>query len=160
MIFHSSITASDPERVARFIAELWRGTARCAPAGMFDDKCYVAFALDDRGTQIEVFPHDFAFVLRSKANEVKEFDPGRRATVGLTATHFAIASSLSEEEVHAIAKREGWECGAYFREVPGGGYGVIEVWLENRQMIEVLTQEMQRQYAETMAKARRRLQSS
>ena len=160
MIFHSSITASEPERVARVIAELWRGTARPAPGGMFDGKCHVAFALDDRGTQIEVLPHDFAFVLRSKLDEVKEFDPERRKNVGLTATHYAIASPLTEGEVHAIAEREGWECGTYHREVPGGGYGVIEVWLENRQMIEVLTEEMQRQYARTMARVRSRFQPS
>ena len=160
MIFHSSITASDPERVARVIAELWRGTARKAPPGMFDDKCYVAFALDDRGTQMEVFPHDFAFVLRSKVNEVKEFDPRRGAAAGLTATHYAIATPLSEKEVHAIAEREGWEHGTHHRDVPGGGYGVIEVWLENRQMLEVLTADMQHQYAQTMALARKRFQAS
>lgn len=159
MIFHSSITASEPERVAHVIAELWRGTARRAPAELFAE-CYVAFALDERGTQIEVFPHDFAFVLRSKVNEVKEYDPERRKDVGLTATHYAIASPLSEKEVHAIARREGWECSTYQRDVPGGGYGVIEFWLENRQMLEVLTDEMQHQYAETMAKVRSRLQAS
>jgi hypothetical protein len=51
MIIHVLIPADEPERVARVIAELWRGEAIpfVAP-GMF-----VAKAEDDRGTAIEVY---------------------------------------------------------------------------------------------------------
>jgi hypothetical protein len=45
--------------------------------------------------------------------------------------------------VFAIAAREGWEA-KYRRR--GGAFGVIELWLENRVMIEVLTDEMQAEY--------------
>src|SRR5277367_401964 len=53
MLIHASIPADEPERVARVIAELWRGT--CAPfppvPGVF-----IARADDERGTQVEVGP--------------------------------------------------------------------------------------------------------
>jgi hypothetical protein len=62
---------------------------------------------------------------------------------GLTATHAAVASPLQQAEVFAIAAREGWQ--AKYRK-RGGQFGVIELWLENATMIEVLTAEMQREY--------------
>jgi glutathione S-transferase len=51
MIIHASIPADDPERVARVVAELWRGSSAPFPVvpGVF-----VARAEDERGSQIEV----------------------------------------------------------------------------------------------------------
>jgi hypothetical protein len=149
MIFHSSISAERPEFVARTIAAIWRGGVAPAPPGMFLGT-WVVFGRDERGSLLEVHPHDFAFVLRSKANEIKDYDPDRRAAPGLTAVHFAIASPRTEVEIHDIAKQAAWESLTDWREVPGGGYGVVEVWVENRLMLEVLTPEMQAQYAKTM----------
>jgi hypothetical protein len=60
-----------------------------------------------------------------------------------TATHAAVASPLTEAEVFAIAARERWE--AKYRK-RGGAFGVIELWIENRVMLEVLTAEMQAEY--------------
>jgi hypothetical protein len=148
MIYHASMRAAEPERVARAIAEIWKGGVAPAPRGIFEE-CWVAFGRDERGTQIEVHPLDFAFVVPSRRASVPKRDPARRA--GPTAVHFAIASPRSEEEIHRIADREGWECVTCWRAVPGGGYGVVEVWVENRQMLEVLTPSMQDEYAETMA---------
>ncbi len=149
MIFHTSISAAEPEFVARPIATIWRGGVAPAPPSVFPGS-WLVFGRDERGSMIEVHPLDFSFVLRSKADEIKDYDPSRRATVGLNAVHFAIASPRTELEIHDVAKRAGWESVTDQRIVPGGGYGVVEVWVENRQMFEVLTPEMQVQYAETM----------
>ena len=149
MIFHASIRAAEPERVARVIAEIWRGGVAPAPRETFEE-CWVAFGRDERGTQIEVLPLDFAFVPHSLRASVPFRDPARRA--GLTAVHFAIASPRSKEEVMHIGQREGWDCVTCWREVPGGGYGVVEVWVENRLMLEVLTPSMQVEYATTMSR--------
>jgi hypothetical protein len=148
MIFHASIRAAEPQRAARVIAELWRGGVAPAPKTIFED-CWVAFGRDERGTQIEVHPLDFAFVAPSRRDSVPKHDPARRP--GPTAVHFAIASPRSEEEIHRIAQREGWDCVTCWRDVPGGGYGVVEVWIENRLMLEVLTPAMQAEYAKTMS---------
>jgi len=55
----------------------------------------------------------------------------------------AIATALDEAAVFAIAEREGWPA-KYRRR--GGVFGVIELWIEGRQMLEVLTPEMQAEY--------------
>jgi hypothetical protein len=149
MIFHASMRAREPERVARVIAELWRGGVALAPKTVFED-CWVAFGRDDRGTQIEVHPLDFAFVAPSRRSFEPKRDPARH--VGPSAVHFAIASPLDEEEIHQIAEREGWDCVTCQRNLPGGGYGVVEVWVENRLMLEVLTPPMQLEYEKTMSR--------
>jgi hypothetical protein len=48
----------------------------------------------------------------------------------------------------AIAAREGWP--AKYRK-RGGAFGVIELWIEGRQMMEMLTAEMQAEYLAAMA---------
>jgi hypothetical protein len=72
-----------------------------------------------------------------------------------SATHGAIATPLDEVEVLAIAGREGWP--AKYRK-RGGMFGVIELWIEGHQMMEVLTPEMQSEYLGAMG-ARERLGS-
>ena len=47
----------------------------------------------------------------------------------------------------AIARREGWP--AKYRK-RGGAFGVIEIFVEGCQMIEVLTEEMQREYVDAV----------
>lgn len=151
MIFHTSISANNPENVARVIAEVWRGGVMKAPPDIFEVS-YMAFGRDERGSMIEVHPADFAFVLRTRSNEVPERDPAHAQRMGFSPVHFAIGTPRSEAEVHAIAKREGWECQTCWRGVPGGGYGVVEFWVENRFMLEVLTPEMQEQYRTSLGR--------
>ena len=111
---------------------------------------------DERGTTIEFYP---------RGTEIHEV-PGDHDAIGIrvaprryNATHFAMATKLGQDEVLAIAKREGWP--AKYRK-RGGIFGVIEIFVEGCQMIEVLTEEMQREYVAavtipnwmTMVKAR------
>jgi hypothetical protein len=56
---------------------------------------------------------------------------------------------LDQEGVLAIAHREGWA--AKYRK-RGGVFGVIELWIEGRQMLEVLTPDMQAEYLAAMTK--------
>lgn len=142
MLFHVSIEADDPRRVAEVVAEIWRGEA--LPFPPVADGSWVAFANDDRNTIMEVYPRGTAL------HEA----PGDADAVGLpsaphrnNATHAAIATDLDIEAVYKIALREGWPV-KYCRR--GGQFGVIELWIEGCQMIEVLTPEMQREYLDTM----------
>ena len=139
MIHHLSIAAKDPQHVAGVIAELWRGQAMPFPPVAVGS--WVAVAFDERNTLIEVYP--FGAELRpadGDADAVAVMNPQASA---FTASHAAIASPLEQAEVLAIAEREGWQ--AKYRK-RGGQFGVIELWLENSTMIEVLTPEMQREY--------------
>ena len=151
MLFHVSISAHDPRRVATVIAELWGGEAHVFPPVM--EGSWVAMAGDDRSTTIEVYPIDT--VLREGEGDSDGFGE-RSGHVGYTPTHAAIATNLDQDQVMAIAKREGWSAKYCKR---GGKFGVIELWIEGRQMIEVLTPDMQREYLDcvTIANWRRML---
>ncbi len=138
MIFHLSIDADDPQRVASVLAELLDGEA--LPFPPVSEGSWLALAADDRGSAIEVYPRGTELV-------VAEGDADALGTPGAadrgSATHFAMATDRSCEAVLALAAREGWP--AKYRK-RGGIFGVIELWIEGRQMVEVLTPEMQDEY--------------
>jgi len=141
MLFHLSIDARDPRHVAHVLAELFGGIA--TPFPPVGEGSWVAMAGDDRNTMIEVYPGGTElFEAEGDADAV-----GLPGTGGHSATHFAIATPLSQEQVVAIAEREGWT--AKYRK-RGEAFGVIEMWLEGTRMIEVLTAEMQKEYLSAM----------
>ncbi|KFG90428.1 hypothetical protein BV98_001632 [Sphingobium herbicidovorans NBRC 16415] len=143
MLFHLSIAAHDPRRVAEVIAEMWRGEAFYFPP--VTPGSWIAVAGDDRGTAVEVYPIDT--VLREEEGDADSFGEPTGET-RFTATHAALATPLTMSEVMAIAAREGWP--AKYRK-RGGAFGVIELWIEGRQMMELLTSEMQAEYLAAMA---------
>jgi hypothetical protein len=136
MLFHASIPARDPARVAAVLAELWQGWS--APFPPFPGS-HIAMAGDDRGTEIEVCPHTQENVIGEREVAVKH----NAAASGRSACHLAIATPLDEPAVFALAAREGWHAVRCDR---GGCFHVIELWLENAFLVEVLTEEMQREY--------------
>lgn len=143
MIFHVSIAAGEPRRVAGVLAELWGGTA--APFPPVSDDGWIVFADDDRGSAIEVYPE--GTVLREGDGDDDAVGI-RLPSIGLTATHIAMATTLDHAGVMRIALREGWP--AKYRK-RGGAFGVIELWIEGAVMIEVLTAGMQAEYRAAMS---------
>ncbi|HSQ95669.1 MAG TPA: hypothetical protein VLM18_06175 [Croceibacterium sp.] len=142
MIFHLSIDARDPQHVATVIAELFGG-GQAVPFPPVAKGSWVALALDERNTTVEVYPR--GTVLQpgdGDADGVGLPDPSRGTDFGV-ATHFAMASPLTQEDILGIAQREGWP--AKYRK-RGGFFGVIEMWIEGDRMVEVLTAEMQAEY--------------
>jgi len=142
VLFHLSIEADDPRHVAGVIAGMWRGKA--LPFPPVGKGSWMAMAGDDRGTAVEVYP---------RGTELREND-GETDTAGAVttprrygATHMAVATPLSTDEIMAIARREGWPAKVCFR---GGSFHVIEMWIEGCQMVEMLTPEMQREYLDTV----------
>jgi hypothetical protein len=143
MLFHMSIAADNPKQVAAVIAELWSGQARRFPP--ISDNGWIALAQDERGTAIEVYPH--GTLLRETPGDA-DAHGATGGTDRFTPTHAAIATPLDQDTVMAIAKREDWP--AKYRK-RGGLFGVIELWIEGRQMMEVLTPAMQAEYLAAMA---------
>lgn len=142
MLFHVSIDAREPERVATVLAELFGGVATPFPPVVAGS--WVAHAGDDRNTLVEVYPRDTELV--EAEGDADGFGvPG--AVRGGSSTHFAMATPLSLDEVQAIASREGWTSKYRKR---GDAFGVIELWVEGDRMVEVLTQEMQAEYLQAM----------
>lgn len=153
MLFHVSIAAHQPRHVANVLAELWGGSAHAFPP--VSDDAWIVMAGDERGSAMEVYPIDV--VLREAEGDADAY--GERMAASLfTATHAAIATPLNQSEVMAIAEREGWPAKYRLR---GGMFGVVEMWIEGRQMLEVLTPEMQSEYLQSMNAAnwRRMLES-
>lgn len=138
MIFHASIGADNPEHVAGVLARIWKGEAFRFPPW---PGAFVAMAGDERGSTIEVYPRSNAIGPGEKDEMCK---PHQEAAASrYSPFHLAIASELGAEEIMAIGAQEGWRA---VRCARGGIFEVIELWIENAQMIEVLTPDMQRAY--------------
>ncbi|HYZ48140.1 MAG TPA: hypothetical protein VE567_04525 [Sphingomonas sp.] len=136
MLFHLSIEADDAQRTAEVLAEIWGGVALpFPPVGVGS---WMAFHGADNGTMIEVYPRGTTLT-ETESDAVGVMADNRRHT----ATHFAMSTDLPAERIYAIATREGWSAKTCRR---GGKFGVIEIWIDGCQMIEVLTPEMQREY--------------
>ena len=143
MLFHLSIEADDAKRTAEVLAEIWGGTALpFPPVGVGS---WMAFHGADDGRLIEVYPRGTTLT-ETEADAVGRMADRPRGN----ATHFAMSTDLSAERVHEIAAREGWASKYCSR---GGKFGVIEIWIDGCQMIEVLTAEMQREYLDCVTVA-------
>jgi hypothetical protein len=66
----------------------------------------------------------------------------RKEARGYGATHFALSVTTDADKVEAISAREGWQCFRCNR----GPFHVIEVWVENESMVEILPPEFAREY--------------
>lgn len=139
MIFHLSIDARDPRRVAGVLAELFGSNIVVPFPPIRRGESFMAIAGDNRNSAVEVYPRGTELHLEDGVDEAV----GVQGPGGHTATHFAMATPLEEAQVHAIAKREGWLSRRCNR---GGRFDVIEFWIENDRMVEVLTAPMQADY--------------
>jgi len=143
MIFHVSIDADHPQQVAEAIAELWGGAAMPFPP--VGKGSWIAMAGDKRNSGVEVYPRGTKLMPgEGDADAVGVIATGDRRS----ATHMAIATDLSVDQVRAIGTRLGWAVKYRKR---GGMFGVLELWIENVLMIEVLTPEMQAEYLESVS---------
>lgn len=141
-LLHLSINASDPEGVARFLADVMGGEA--LPFPPFPD-CWIAFTAQDDGTAIEVYPttHVLEAGPAQLSCEIKAPDTAP------TFVHAAICSPLDRAEIMEIAAAKGWTARICNR----GPFECVEVWLENRLLVELLDAGMQRDYRRGMTAA-------
>ena len=135
MIFHISIAADDPQRTATMLGELWRGEA--FPFPMVGKGSWVAHAGDDRRSTIEVYARDKAIFPTERAGEERYEPVSRHGPF-----HAAVATPLSIEEVEEIGRRYGCHTSLCNR----GPFRVIEFWVDNCLMLEMMTAEMQAEY--------------
>ncbi|MGB6944513.1 MAG: hypothetical protein WBE37_19095 [Bryobacteraceae bacterium] len=134
MIFHASIPADDPERVARVIAELWR--REYFPFVL--PRTFIVFADDEVGTEVEIAPRGHEIVPAEKQLGLQ----ANPSPSPFNEVHLNIATPLTFDEVQVIARREGWTARICDR---GGAFNVIEFWVENKFLLELMTaHELQR----------------
>jgi hypothetical protein len=140
MLFHASIPADDPEHVASVIAELWRGDV--LPFPPFPG-AFIAWSGDERRTVLDVYPRGREHVPAPGEFAVRT----NPAPSPHSEVHLAIGTVLSAEEVLAIASREGWLAQRSNR---GGLFDVIEFWVENEFLLEVLPDAEQKRYFQNL----------
>lgn len=155
MINHISIGVHNPEKVARVLAELWDGSVIPFPPC---PNSYIALANDGKGTGVEVTPINTVLVPGEGLPPEEGFDaqtPTEEYEAKFVAddyapryvaTHLNINTHLSEREVKAIAEREGWRVVTCNR--GEGLFQLIELWIEDRFMLEVMTPEQTARYIE------------
>lgn len=136
MLFHASIPAREPEKVAAVLAEIWQGEAMPFPPV---PGAHVVFAGDEKATTLEIYPSNRTLV-PSEAGVAIGNGPGCGGPVG---DHVAIATPLGVAEIEAIADKAGWRVQVASR---GGIFDVVEIWLEDRYLVEILTPDMQADY--------------
>ena len=139
MIHHISLAVNDPLHVAEVIAKLWQGQAIPFP---HHPGSYIAIALDPYGTAIEFLPKGTVLKPSGLDNEPVQFSEPNSAEV-YTATHANIAVPTSETEIYAIANQEGWRAARCKR---GDFFELIELWVENEVMLELLPPNLMEQY--------------
>ena len=138
MIFHISIPAREPDEVAAALASLTGG--RDFPFHPIAGARIVLLG-DADGAAIEVYP------------ETVELAPGRTMVETRSAEardrypmHAALATPHGQEKVLAMARERGWTA----RLCDRGPFELIEVWVENRFLVELLTPDMQADYRASM----------
>lgn len=139
MIHHVSIPAERPEHVARVLAELMGGRAFPFPGPLRG--AFVAVAGDARGTSIEVYPAQT--VLEPGAGDApSQF--ASRAPSPHGAFHFLLSVDLERDAIERIGAREGWRTKLFGRGAPGQKpvFEVIELWIENRILVELAPKSM------------------
>ena len=141
MIHHLSIHARDPKHVASVLVEMFGGTL--TGFGPYANS-YIAWMGDEHGTAIEVYPAGTEMLPDAGGGQANfRHVPGASE---FSSTHAAISIGRSREQIHAFATREGWRA----IELPRGPNNVIEFWIENAVMLELLTPDMAADYVAAM----------
>ena len=123
------------------LAELWHGEA--LPFPMLGKGSWIAHAGDDRRSTIEVYPRDVALYPGERFGDLRPESVSRYVPF-----HAAVATPLSIEEVEEIGLRYGCKTRVCQR---GPWFRVIEFWVDNVLMLEMLTPEMQQEYQDNVS---------
>jgi hypothetical protein len=146
MIHHLSIHARQPRHVASVLVEMFAGTL--TGFGPYADS-YIAWLGVEHGTAIVVYPAGTEMIPGAGAGQANfRHVPGAS---GFSSTHAAISIARSREQIFAIAAREGWRA----LQLPRGPNNVIEFWIENAVLLELLTPDMTAAYLEAMRRFQR-----
>lgn len=153
MINHISIAVNEPERVANVLAEIWDGMVYPFPPA---PGSFFVLANDGRGSAIEIIPNGTVLVPGAGLPDEDDLDAVTEEFEAkfvqselrprYVATHLNINTRKNIEEIRAIAKREGWRVLVCNR--GEGLFQLVEIWVENTFMLEVMTPEQTARYIE------------
>ena len=133
MIHHFSIPAETPRHVASVLAELFEGGFEKFNAC---PNAFMVYLGDEHLSELEVLPLGTELSPDPDGGEVNF--KNHPSTPQFMAFHALISTRRSEQEISEIAQREGWRVSRLSR----GSFEVIEFWVENRVLLELMTPEM------------------
>jgi len=145
MIHHVSIPVRDPEHVSRVLAELLGGY--CGPFIGPIPGAWVVYQEDQVGSGIEIYKLETELSPGSADDEHGFAKMGEPA--GLVAFHALVSTKVDRATIERIGAREGWRTRHFWR---GPGtvklFELYEVWVENRVLLEIVTEDMLAKYVE------------
>jgi hypothetical protein len=137
MIRHVSIPATGTRYVAEALQRLLGGVI--TPFGPYPDS-WTLWAEDGYGTAVEIYPVGTEMVPPDGPGQA-QFRAAEGASP-FVATHVAMSVNRPVEEIEELAAELGWRAVRLSR----GDFEVVEFWIENHVMVELLTPEMSRDY--------------
>jgi hypothetical protein len=139
MIHHVSISARNPEHVAKVLGELLGGYV--GPfIGPFPG-AWVVYAEDAHGTGIEVYPAETVVVPGAGDEQAG----GEQRDIGpYSAFHALVSVKADRATIERIGAREGWRTRHFWRGPSPQMrlFELYEMWIENRVMLELTTEDM------------------
>lgn len=138
MLHHISVAVNNPLHVAKVLAEILNGQVIPFPP---NPGSYVALAGDAFGTMFEFYPLGTELIPDNYQGQAG-FQLNPQPT-HYTSVHAAISVPASLEELERIGEREGWRVFPANRD---GLFDVVEFWVENRLMLELLTPAIAHRY--------------
>lgn len=138
MLHHFSISVNQPQHVAEVFGEILQGRVVPFPP---HPGSYMVVAGDEFGTLIEFYPIETVIIPQAKNGQCGFASAPQSSNY--TPFHVAISVPTSLEEIERIAVREGWDA---FHVNRDGLVDLVEFWVENRLMIELLTPKMAETY--------------
>ncbi len=142
MLHHLSIAVEKPLRVAKVLAEILKGQAFEFPS---HPDSYIVMSgdttTDPLPATIEIYPLGTKIV-PGHANEPRRFVQHISTFSSFTAVHTTISVPISWPEIQAIATREKWRTLTCDR----GAFQVVEFWIEDWLMLELLPKELMADY--------------
>lgn len=137
MIHHYSIPVQDTSHVAEVLTGLFCGTI--TRFGPYPDS-YIVWFGDEFGSGIELYPAGTELYPDSGTGQAHFRH--NRTHPKFSATHAAISINRLREDIFKVAEKQSWRA----LELSRGGFNVIEFWIENSVMIELLTPDMAEDY--------------
>jgi hypothetical protein len=142
MLHHISVAVNNPQHVANVLAEIFQGSAIPFPP---HPGSYMTVAGDKFGTLIELYPLGTELIPDAIDGQVGF--QAQAQSAGYIPFHAAISVPCNLEEIERIGAREGWRAYPCNRD---GLFDVVELWVENRLMLELLTPTMATKYMECL----------
>ena len=138
MILHASVAADEPRAAAETLAILLGGTALPLGPG---EGTWSAVGPEPVGSLISVLKRGSAFYPAPDHVETRQAEPVRHS-----AFHMLLDTPLSEAEVMRLAE----ERGCHALRARHGAFDVIEFWIDDCLLIELVTPELGQAYRATL----------